>query len=80
MKAVLGISTITLAMAAGSIATAQTDTHYGMDALAQGSWEQMTSLESCMNGAVSASGLYPSQIAEDMSFSTRGIMARLSAE
>ena len=80
MKSIIGVVTVSLAMTTGSVATAQTDTHYGMDSLSQGSWEQMTSLEPCMNGAVSATGLYPSQIAENMSFSTRGVMASLPPE
>ena len=63
MKSIIGVVSVSLAMTTGSMATAQTGMHSGMDTLAQGSWEQMTSLESCMNGAVSASGLYPSQIA-----------------
>jgi hypothetical protein len=75
MKSIIGVVSVSLAMTTGSMAIAQTETHSGMDTLAQGSWEQMTSLEPCMNGAVSASGLYPSQIIENMSFSSRGVMA-----
>ena len=77
MKAMLSIAAVSFVIATGSVATAQTDTHYGMDTLAQGSWEQMITLEPCLNGGVSASGLYPSQLAENMSFSTRGAMASL---
>ena len=77
MKGMLSIAAISFAIATGSVATAQTDSHYDMDTLGQGSWEQMITLEPCMNGSVSASGLYPSQIAENMSFSTRGVMASL---
>jgi len=36
-------------------------------------------LEPCMNGDVSASGLYPSQIAEDKSFATLGTLANVSS-
>ena len=75
MKSIIGVVSVSLAMTTGSMATAQTGMHFGMDTPAQGSWEQMTSLEPCMNGAVSASGLYPSQIIENMSFSTRGVIA-----
>ena len=77
MKGILGVAAVSLAMATGSVATAQTDTSYGMDTLAHGSWDQMVNLEPCLNGNVSASGLYPSQIAENMSFSTRGTLASL---
>jgi hypothetical protein len=80
MKAIPGIATALLAIATGTVATAQNDTHYGMDSLAEGNWEQMVSLEACMNGGVSASGLYPSQFTENMSFSTRGTMAKIPSE
>jgi hypothetical protein len=80
MKSIFGVVSVSLAIATGSIATAQTDTSHGMDNLVQGSWEQMISLEPCMNGAVSATGLYPSQSTENMSFSTRGVMASLPRE
>ena len=77
MKAMLGIATVSLAIATGSVASAQKDTQYGMNNLAEGSWDQTVSLESCMNGHVSATGLYPTQQAENMSFYTRGVMARV---
>lgn len=38
-------------------------------------WEKEALYEPCMNGAVSSSGLYPSQIAEDKSISTLGFLA-----
>ena len=80
MKTILGVAAVSLLIATGSVAVAQNDTPHGMDNAAEGQWEQMVSLEACMNGDVSASGLYPSQIAENMSFSTRGILARLPSE
>ena len=80
MKAILGIATVSLAIATSSVATAESDTRYGMDNLAEGSWDQMVSLEACTNGDVSASGLYPSQSAENMSFSTRGVMAKIRSD
>ena len=80
MKSIIGVVSVSLAMTTGSLATAQTGMHDGMDTRARGSWQQMTSLEPCMNGAVSATGSYPSQIAENMSFSSRGVMASLPAE
>lgn len=80
MKGILGIMAVSLAMATSSVATEQTDTHYDMDTLAEGSWYQMISLEPCMNGHVSASGLYPSQFAENMSYTSRGVMASLPPE
>lgn len=80
MKGIPGIAAVSLAMATSSVAAVEAGTHSDMHALAQGGWVHMVSLEPCMNGAVSASGLYPSQIAEDMSFSTRGVMAGLNPE
>ena len=80
MKAILGIATVSLALATGSVVAAQNGTHYGMSKHAQSGWDQMVSLEGCMNGDVSASGLYSSQLAENMSFSTRGVMARMPSE
>jgi len=38
-------------------------------------WEKMASYEPCMNGAVSATGSYRSQIADDKSFGTLGFLA-----
>jgi hypothetical protein len=38
-------------------------------------WEKVAQYEPCMNGAVSATGLYPSQVAEDKSFATLGFIA-----
>ena len=40
-------------------------------------WEREALYEPCMNGEVSANGLYPSQIAEDKSFATLGRLAQL---
>jgi hypothetical protein len=80
MKSMIRVVSVSLAMATGSIAAAQTDIYSGMDNLAQVSWEQMSSLEPCMNGAVSATGVYASQGIENMSFSTRGVMAGLPPE
>lgn len=80
MKTLLGIATVTLAIATGSVATAENDTRYGMEKQIEGSWDQMVSLEACTNGGVSASGLYPSQLAENMSFSTRGVMAKIRSD
>ena len=76
MKSIFGVVSVSLAMTTGSVVTAKT----GMDNIMQDSWQQMTSLEPCMNGAVSATGSYPSQVAENMSFSTRGVMASLPPE
>lgn len=76
MKSIIGVVSVSLAMTTGSAVTAQT----GMDNIVQDSWQQMTSLEPCMNGAVSATGSYPSQNAENMSFSTRGVMVSLPPE
>lgn len=69
------------ALASGSItlATAYAGTPDGTDEAALSTWEQMVSLEPCMNGDVSGSGLYPSQIAEDKSFATLGTLADLSS-
>lgn len=39
------------------------------------SWEKEALYEPCMNGTVSATGLYPSQVAEDKSFGTLGFIA-----
>ena len=39
-------------------------------------WEQTALYEPCMNGEVSAGGLYPSQPAEDKSRATMGYLAR----
>ena len=80
MKTILGVATVSLVIATGSVAATQNDTHNGMAHQAESSWDQMVSLEACMNGHVSASGLYPSQIVENMSFSTRGILARIPSE
>ena len=77
MKGILSVAAVSLVLATNGLATAQFDTSYGMDTIAKDSWEQMVTLEPCMNGGVSASGLYPSQIAENMSFSTRGTLAKL---
>lgn len=76
MKGILSVAAVSLALAT-SAAISQTDTRHGMKTIAQDRWEQMVNLEPCMNGGVSASGLYPSQIAENMSFSTRGTLASL---
>lgn len=46
----------------------------GDSALSQ--WENVALYEPCMNGGVSAGGLYPSQIAEDKSHATLGILAQ----
>ena len=43
---------------------------------AQSSWEQTVLFEPCMNGEVSAGGLYPSQAAENKSRATMGYLAR----
>ena len=80
MKAILVIAAVSLAIASGSVASAQSGTQHGMNKLAEGSWDHTASLESCMNGHVSATGLYPTQHAENMSFSTRGVMARVTPE
>jgi hypothetical protein len=79
MKTIISAVSVSVVMAT-SAATAQTETHHGMATHSQGIWEQMASMEPCTNGAVSASGSYPSQSAENMSFSTRGPMASLPAE
>lgn len=39
-------------------------------------WENTALYEPCMNGGVSAGGLYPSQITEDKSNATLGVLAR----
>ena len=80
MKTILRIATASLAIATTSVATAQNGVHDGMNNLAESSWARMVGLEACMNGNVSASGLYPSQIVENMSFSTRGLMAKKPSE
>ena len=71
--------TLYAALASTSIwlATAHAGTPGATDEAALSIWEHMVSLEPCMNGDVSASGLYPSQIAEDKSFATLGTLADL---
>jgi hypothetical protein len=73
------IRTIFAALAIASIplATTQAGTLHEMDQTALSNWEHMVSLEPCMNGEVSAYGLYPSQIAEDKSFATLGTLANV---
>ena len=80
MKGIFSIVAVSLAMATSSVATAETDTRNVTDTIAEGSWYQMVSLEPCMNGLVSASGLYPSQFAENMSYTSLGVMASLPPE
>ena len=75
MKGIFGI--VAVSLATSSVATAETDTHNVTDTIAEASWYQMVSLEPCMNGLVSASGLYPSQFAENMSYTSLGVMASL---
>lgn len=75
MKNIIGIVAVTLATITSAVASTQTDMHKSAGTAAQDSWDRVISLEPCMNGGVSASGLYPSQIAENMSFSSRGLMA-----
>ena len=41
-----------------------------------GEWGNSAFYEPCMNGSVSASGLYPSQTTEDKSLATLGVLAR----
>ena len=80
MNDITGIVLASLMIAATAGTTAQAVTPGATDAAALGSWEHMVNLEPCMNGDVSASGLYPSQIAEDKSFATLGTLANLSRE
>lgn len=40
-----------------------------------GQWQQTALYEPCMNGGVSAGGLYPSQMAEDKWKATLGLLA-----
>jgi hypothetical protein len=44
MKSIIGVVSVSLAMTTGSMATAQTGMHYGMDTPAQGSWERKLSV------------------------------------
>lgn len=39
-------------------------------------WERMAVYEPCMNGDVSSSGFYPSQVGEDKSRATLGLIAK----
>jgi len=79
MKHIIRISFLALAIASITLATAHAGKQNGMDEAALSSWEQMVMLESCMNGDASASGLYPSQITEEKSFATLGILADLTS-
>ena len=79
MKNGIRIAFATLAIASIPLAAVQAGTTSRMDETSLSEWEHMVSLESCINGEVSASGLYPSQIAEDKSFATLGILADLSS-
>lgn len=62
--------------ASNSVAAAERTTaqHDAEQALSE--WENTALYEPCINGDVSASGLYPSQIAEDKSYATLGVLAR----
>ena len=80
MKDFFRIILVSVAVASTGPAVAQAGVSSAMDEAALSSWEHMVSLEPCMNGDVSASGLYPSQIAEDKSFATLGRLAVLSRE
>ena len=80
MNDITGIVLASLMIAVTVGATVQAGTPGVMDEAALSSWEHMVNLEPCMNGDVSASGLYPSQIAEDKSFATLGTLANLSRE
>jgi len=79
MKNGIRIAFAILAIALIPLATIQAGTTTRMDEAALSDWEHMVSLESCINGEVSASGLYPSQIAEEKSLATLGILADLSS-
>jgi hypothetical protein len=79
MKDSVRLVFVALAIASIPVATAHAGTANGIDEAALSSWEHMVSLEPCMNGDVSASGLYPSQIAEDKSFATLGTLANVSS-
>jgi hypothetical protein len=79
MKSSIRIAFATLAIASIPLAAVQAGTTSKMDEASLSEWEHMVSLESCINGEVSASGLYPSQIAEDKSFATLGVLADLSS-
>ena len=61
------------------IAVAQPTTSAVGDSAAMSKWEREALYEPCMNGEVSANGLYPSQIAEDKSFATLGRLAQLQS-
>jgi len=79
MKNSIRTALATLAIASIPLAAVQAGTTSGMDGATLGNWEHMVSLEPCTNGEVSASGLYPSQIAEDKSFATLGTLADISS-
>ena len=75
MKDLMRIILVSVAVASTTHATGEIGASSAMDEAALSSWEHTVSLEPCMNGEVSASGLYPSQIAEDKSFATLGVLA-----
>lgn len=72
---IIRASAITLALLASASLTAAEVLHDAGQPSEAAAWEHMASYEPCMNGEVSASGLYPSQIAEDKSFATLGWIA-----
>lgn len=75
MKHIKHLVIATLASGSLGLASAHAEVPRGMGEAALSSWERAVSLEPCMNGDVSASGVYPSQIAEDKSFATLGTLA-----
>jgi hypothetical protein len=79
MKDSIRIVLVALAIASIPLATVHAGKANGTDEAAISSWEHMVSLEPCMNGDVSASGLYPSQIAEDKWSATLGTLANVSS-
>ncbi len=74
------IALVSLGIAATTLTIAQAGKSVTIDETALSAWEHMVSLEPCMNGEVSSTGLYPSQIAEDKSFATMGMLAGLAQE
>lgn len=76
MKQIRFVVLASIVLALRQVANANPNMPPAGDIASISEWERTALYEPCINGDVSASRLYPSQIAEDKSFMTLGMLAQ----